>query len=234
METSTRPPWAKKYLRFAAWSQEEFRNLLCGLPPHPLDDTPLPADRPVPTRKEVSDAYVRDEIRRVDADRHMRDAILAGDLKVLEPPDERLLAKIRTDLAPEELAVLRRAVAHDRTCNKAYRVAPDTAVRWAVRRPELFPDFPFNQGDLQVLPGSEASEGSASDELKQHRRSLMRRALRARGYTTQAAFSRKHPEITSDILRAVVNGDSRRAGVAVWTPKVLALLDIAPTDWGGT
>ena len=67
MDTSTRPPWANEYLRFAGWSQDEFRNLLCGLPP---DDTPRPSDTALQTRKEIADTFVREEVRRVDADRH--------------------------------------------------------------------------------------------------------------------------------------------------------------------
>jgi CTP:molybdopterin cytidylyltransferase MocA len=70
-------------------------------------------------RPVAAGAFVREELRRVDADRHIRDAILAGELKVLEPPDERLLAKIKADLTPEEFEALRRAVAHDRSCSKA-------------------------------------------------------------------------------------------------------------------
>jgi len=53
MEMRTRPPWADQYLRWGAWTQDEFRNLLCGLPTHPYDDTLLPADMPAPTQKEI-------------------------------------------------------------------------------------------------------------------------------------------------------------------------------------
>jgi len=229
METRTRPPWADKYLRWDAWTQDEFRNLLCGLPPHPHDDTPLPADMPAPTQKEIVAAYEREEPRRVKADRHIRDAISAGRLKVLEPPDERLLAKIKADLAPEELEALRRAITHDRICEKSYRVAPDAVIRWAASRRDLFPDFPFNIDDLR--PAGGLSSGPASPELKDHRRRLIKQTL---GHKSQADFCREHKDagLTADILRAVVAGDSRRADLAHWTPKLLTLLgSIAEDDW---
>lgn len=248
---TTRPPWADKYLLFSAWTQDELRNLLCGLPPHPPDDAPL--DPSVPTRpgpadavdreetprkavemawrqrQKTADAYVRDEARRVDADRHIHDAILAGDLKVLEPPDERLLAKIKADLVPEEWEALKRALAHHRTCNKAYRFERDAAIRWAAPRRDLFPDFPFNIADLRPAGGG-LSSGPASPELKGHRRRLIKQAL---GDKSQADFCREHKDagLTTDILRAVVNGDARRADVASWTPKVLTLLSISKEDW---
>lgn len=220
----TPPSWAAEYLRFAAWTQDEFRNLLCGLPPVP------PKDAVARTPKEIADAFARDEIRRAAADRHVRDAIVAGHLKVLDPPDERLLAKITPHVTLEELETLRRAVAHDRSCSKAYRVAPDAAIRWAASRRDLFPDFPFTLGHLKSA-SNVPSSGVVLPDLKEHRQLLVRRALKKLGVTTRAAFCRAHEEITPDILRAVVNGDSRRADVVSWTPKVLALLSIAEEDW---
>lgn len=157
----TPPAWAAKYLLFAAWTADEFRNLLCGLPPHPSDDTPLPADAPVPTREEANDKFVREELRRMAADRHIRDAVAVSDLKVLEPPDEQLLAKIKADLSQKEVEALRRAIAHERTCSKSYRVARDEAIRWAASHRNLFPDFPFDESDL---PRSASVGGPASVE----------------------------------------------------------------------
>ena len=231
METRKRPGWTEKYLRFAAWTQDEFRNLLCGLPPHPLDDTPLPADTPVPTRKEVADSFMREELRREDADRHIQDAIVAGHLN-MQPPDERLLAKIKADLTPEEFEALRRAVAHDRSCSKAYRVARDAAIRWAAPRRDLFPDFPFTVEDLRPA-NNVPSSGVVSLELKERRRMLIKLALRERDLSSQIAFCRAHQAegLTVDILRAVVTGDSRRADVAGRTRQVLDLLSITDAAW---
>jgi len=218
--------WATKYLDFAAWTQHELRNLLCGFPPSPSGDIPLPPDTPVPSRTETADKFVAEEMHRVGADRHIQDAILAGDLKVLDPPDEKLLAKISAVLEPDELEALRRALAHHRTCNKAYRVSRDAAVRWAVRRRGLFPAFPFTLDDLQPVTGP------ASVELRDHRRQLVKRALAGK---SQSEFCRAtNGEVTVDVLRAVIAGDSRRADLAKRTPQILELLGIATNDWNAT
>ena len=50
--------WATKYLDFAAWTQDEFRNLLCGFPPNPSEDTPLAPGTPVPSRTQVADKFI--------------------------------------------------------------------------------------------------------------------------------------------------------------------------------
>jgi hypothetical protein len=220
----TPPAWTAAYQQFAAWTQDEFRNILCGLPPV------APADAPARTPQKIADDYVRDEVRRVAADRHIQDAILAGELKVLDPPDEQLVEKIKPHLAPAEFEAIKRAITHDRVCSKAYRVATDVAIRWASSRRDLFPDFPFTPGHVQFV-SNVPSNGVVLPDVKEHRQVLVRRALKTLRLTTRAAFCRKHPEITSDILRAVVNGDSRRADVALWTPKVLALLGIADREW---
>lgn len=81
----TPPACSTEYLQFVAWTQDELRNLLCGLSPVSLIDTPARS------RQQINDDFVRDEVCRVAVDRHIRDAILSGHLKVLEPPDERLL-----------------------------------------------------------------------------------------------------------------------------------------------
>lgn len=191
--------WATKYLDFAAWTQDEFRNLLCGFPPNPSEDTPLAPGTPVPSRTQVADKFIAEEVHRVNADRHVQDAILAGDLKVLDPPDEKLLAKVSAVVDPDELEAIRRALAHHRTCNKAYRVSRDAAVRWAVRRRELFPAFPFTLDDLHPVTGL------ASIELKDHRRRLVKRALAGQ---SQSEFCRATGgDVTVDVLRAVIAGD---------------------------
>lgn len=133
-------------------------------PPQPSEDTPFPADAPLPTRKEQTDKFVREELRRVVADRHIRDAVDFGDLKALEPPDEQLLAKIKTDLTPHEVEALRRAIFHERSCSKSYRVARNEAIRWAASQRELFPDFPF-PFDGNDLPPSAAGESVAADTI---------------------------------------------------------------------
>ena len=142
MGKRAKPRWADDYLRFAAWTADEFRNLLCGLPPVE------PQDAPALTRERRNAAYVRDEKRRLIADRHVRDADAVGDLKLLEPPDEQLLEKIKSKVSGEQLEGLRRAVVHERTCDKTYRVGRDAAIRWAATRQDLFPNFPFSREDI--------------------------------------------------------------------------------------
>jgi hypothetical protein len=145
MSVADRPAWAAKYLAYSAWTHDEFRNLLCGLPPHPHTDTPLADEDPVPSRQQANDAFVRDELLRTEADRHMRDAIAAGGLKVLGPIDDAIIEKVSPHLTPEEVQTLRHALTHDRACAKTYVVSPEVAVRWAERRPQLFPRFPFRR-----------------------------------------------------------------------------------------
>jgi hypothetical protein len=216
------PAWAAEYRQFAVWTHDELRNLLCGLPPV------APADALAPTRQQIADDYVRDELRRVAADRHVRDAVLAGHLKVLEPPDERLLEKIKLHLTPEEFEAVRRALAHDRTCAKAYRVAPEAAIRWAASHPDWFPDFPFPAGDRQPPSEIRAFRAGVSKELKAHRRALIRQVLNARD-VTQKEFLKQH-DLNEGTLRGMVNGDRRRCGPATES-RVLKLLDITERDW---
>ncbi len=155
---SAAPEWAAAYLRFAAWTQDEFRNLLCGLPPVP------PAHPPERTRQEINDGFVRDELRRIEADRHVRDAVLAGHLKHRELPSERLLEKITPHVTVEESETLRSAIAHDLACNRAYRFQTGPAITWAVSRRDVFPDFPFTLEDLSRVPAAPAS--STANEME--------------------------------------------------------------------
>jgi hypothetical protein len=207
MSAESRPPWAKRYLAFDAWTQHELRNLLCGFPPQPPDDTPIPATERVPTREENAARYMREEPQRVDADRHIRDAVIAGQLKVLDPADERLLSKL-TALAPHELDVLRRAIAHERACAKSYVVAPKEAIRWATRSRALFPRFPFSRADLV----DSTPEGTSPDErktLREHRSRLVTVALQTKGLS-RSKFC-QNAGISPDKLRAVINADPERA-----------------------
>jgi hypothetical protein len=212
-------------LRFATWTQDEFRNLLCGLPPRPLDDTPLPDDMPVPTRQQTDAAFVANERRRLDADRHIQDAILAGHLKVLYPPDERLVEKIAPYVTPEELVGLTRAVALERSVAKAYRVAPDVAIRWAASRRDLFPDFAFD--DPKPLGGPSNAAG-ISKALKAHRRIVMRQALERLG-VERTEFFKQH-KIGEGTIRGFINGERRRCGRAK-EELLLKLLGITEREW---
>src|SRR5690606_35481959 len=87
MSTRMRPAWTDRYLRYDAWTQDELRNLLCGLPPNPAVDTPLAQSEPVPSRQEVNDRFVREELLRIEADRHIRDGVASGRLRALAPGD---------------------------------------------------------------------------------------------------------------------------------------------------
>lgn len=153
---SAPPEWAAAYLRFDAWTQDEFRNLLCGLPPVQPDNPPARTRKQVKRtrtqineiRKQINDDYVRNELRRLDADRHIRDAIVSGHLREHEPPTEALLEKIRAHVAPNDLEMIRHAIAHDRVCAKTYRFPTGPAIAWAVSRRDVFPDFPFTLEDL--------------------------------------------------------------------------------------
>jgi hypothetical protein len=224
----TPPAGSAEYRTFAAWTHDEFRNLLCGLPPVP------PKDAPARTRQQIADDYVRDELRRVAADRHVRDAILAGHLKTLDPPDDRLLEKITPHVTSEELEALRRAVVHERSCSKAYRFAPDAASRWGASHTDWFPDFPFPADALRPPSGDTRPPNAVvTEQLKDRRNTLIKQALRERGVKNKTEFCRTHKElgITPDILRGVVNGDSSRVQVAHWTPMILNLLGIGEAAW---
>jgi hypothetical protein len=171
---------------------------------------------------------VRDEIRRVEADRHIRDGVSAGHLKTLMRAEEQLLTKAAGALAPEEVEALRRALAHERVCAKTYLVTPKAAILWAVRRIDLFPRFPFGPADLSADGWAEAPEDAPRTQ-KERRAQFVDEALRHRNLS-KAEFCRT-AGLTVDILRAVVNADGRRADLAKWTPKVLRLLDIPIERW---
>lgn len=224
MEKPARPAWAHGYLRFAAWTQDEFRNLLCGIPPRP------PEDAPIQTREQINADYVRNELRRVDADRHIQDAVLTGQLKVLEPTDQRLLEKVTPHLDSAELEALRRALAHHHACEKAFRVSRDAAIKWATFRRDLFPAFPFSLDDLN-FSSDLGPDGPAQDSLKEHRQRLVKKALAARGFATKKAFYGEHKDLTSDVLRGVINSDHRRTNLEFWTPKVLEALGLTQEEW---
>lgn len=230
MSTRARPAWTDKYLRYDAWTQNELRNLLCGLPPNPASDTPIAPDAPLPSRQEINDRFVREELLRVEVDRYIRDGVTAGRLRVLTPPDEGLLAKLASSLTPDEVHALRRALAHERACSKSYLVAPETAIRWAGQRTELFPAFPFEPADL-VPARRTGGTAAAPSTLKEHRQQLVDVAIRSQRMT-KTEFCRKHG-LTMDILRGVVAADERRADLERWTPKVLNLLGISAETWDG-
>jgi len=220
--TRKTPLWAREYLAFSAWSADELRNLLCGLPPV------QPIDAPPRTREETNDAFVRDELKRVAADRHIRDAIATGYLKIVEPPDDGLLEKIRPIVNPEELQRLIRAVAHERTCSKSYRVDREAAIRWAASRRDVFPDFPFTTDDVRPLANASALDGGPAERLKSHRSALVRQALRNLDLG-KAEFCRAH-DISTDTLRGMVNGDTDRYGQEKKIT-VLGLLNISEVEW---
>lgn len=226
---STRTPqaWAPRYWRFKHLTQNEARNLLCGLPPDPPNDTPVENSRPR-TPKTIADDYVRDELRRVTADRHMRDAIRAGELKALEPPDERLLETLKPHLRPEEVERVAHALAHDASCSQAYVVASSELERWTRSRPDLFPDCPLPPNDLPALNRIPARDAAVSDELKKHRRALVRGALEARS-VNQKEFCHDNG-IGPDTLRVIVIGDRKR-----YAPpreeQLLKLLGLTRDEW---
>ena len=226
-----RPAWAAEYRTFDAWTQDEFRNLLCGLAPV------RPQDAPVRAQKEAADAFVRDELCRVAADRRIRDAIIAGNLTVLDPPDDRLLEKIRPHVTSEELEALRRTVAHDRSCAKAYRVAPDVAIRWATSRPDLFPDFLFAVEDLAGAEanGRPANPAGKTAESKSrtsgvnaapphpafpNRAAWLRAELDARNWTVHDLATRNGP--TWKTGRKILEGQVVRETAVVRTARALS------------
>jgi hypothetical protein len=136
----------------------------------------------------------------------VRDAILVGELAVVEPPDDRLLEKIREVLSPDELESVKRAIAHDRTCTQSYKVGRDVAIRWASNRRHLFPNFPFSSADL---PGGGEPLGERPTEaLIEHRRMLVNQSLENMALTREAFCKRLG--ISLDALRGIINGDQKR------------------------
>lgn len=219
--TRKRPVWAVEYLAFSAWSADELRNLICGLPPvQPIDEPPR-------TREQINEAFVRDESKRVAADRHIRDAIATGHLRVIEPPDDELVEKIRAVVNREELQRLIRAVAHDQTCSKSYRVDREAAIRWAASRREVFPDFPFTVDDVRPA-NSLALDAGRAGRLKAHRRALVHQARKRLDQTT-TEFCKTHG-ISTDTLRGIVNDEKHRFGEATKV-RVLSLLNISEVEW---
>jgi hypothetical protein len=223
--TPIQPQWTHRYRAYAAWTFDELRNLVCGLPPNPASDLAIALTTAPPTRQEVADAFVRDELKRVAADRHIRDAIFARQLVVLEPVDDRLLEKLKDHLTDSEIESLRRAIVHERSCSKAYHVATEVAIRWGASHRGLFPEFPYTVADLR-LPAPPIT--AATPDRTSRRSALVKAALRGK---TKKDFCRENG-LSPDILRAVIAGDPARADVEHWTPDVLKLLNISPEDWG--
>lgn len=219
------PAWAREYLTFQAWTAHELRSLVCGVPPkQPLDEAPR-------TREETNEAYVRAELNRVAAHRHIRDAIATGQLRIVEPPDEALIKKIRRSVTPEELQQLIRAIAHDRTCEQSYRVERDEAIQWARSRRDVFPDFPFLiEAGQPSAAAHRADDVAGPERLKAHRNELVRQAL-IRLDLKKGEFCRQK-SISPDTLRGMINGEVRRFGQDK-NLLVLKLLGISAAEWDG-
>jgi hypothetical protein len=135
-----RPDWANEYLQFRAWSQGEFLNLLCGFPPISAEDT-----EPPPRARLLEEAKHRNRV-----ERHVRDAIRAGDL-IVEPSitTQTLLDKITPHLTDAAmLSDVNRAVVAAKLYSEAYHIQVTRAVRWAAAKKELFPGFPFTLEDI--------------------------------------------------------------------------------------
>lgn len=95
--------------------------------------------------------------------------------------------------------------------------------------PELTPK-PTGPASTDSLSGERPSHiGAVPAALKDRRRMLVTRALRRMGVKREV-FCRTN-RISTDVLRAVINGERRRANVARWTPKILSLLGITEDDW---
>lgn len=216
------PAWAREYLTFQAWTADELRSLLCGVPPkQPIDEAPR-------SREETNEAYVRAELKRVAADRHIRDAIATGLLKIIEPPDDSVIEKIRTVVTAEELQRLIRALAHERTCSKSYRVEREAAIRWARSQPDLFPDFPFTANEVGPSVGAAMKNDPLAQRLKAHRRALVRRALNSTDSKLKE-FCQDH-DISTATVGGMINGDTSRYGDEK-KKRVLSLLKISDIEW---
>jgi hypothetical protein len=224
--------WAARYWRFKSLSHDEARNLLCGLAPDPGNDLPPRVltrigDEPDAKYWErvhqmAATEYRRDEVCRVDADRYIEDWVRAGELDFLEPPNAGILEKIKRVLTAGEFEAVARMVEHYEICSKAVRYATDQLIRAARAHRALVPNCP--------LPPDQP--GGITDDLKERRRVLVRRALKRKSQN-QNQFCQEN-KITPDILRGVINSDSRRVDLATWTPTILSLLEIDETDWNAT
>jgi hypothetical protein len=173
-------------------------------------------------RKQIADDSARDELRRVDADRYIEDWVRGGQLHILEPPNTRILQKVKRILTDEEFGIVTRSVEDHLSYSKAGRYATDELIRVARSHPHLVPDCP--------LPADDLRSTRITEELKEHRRVLVKRALKGK---SQSRFCQENKArgITPDILRGVINGDSRRIDLATWTQTILDLLGIPEKDW---
>lgn len=222
VEPRRKPKWAMPYLQLTAWTQDELRNLLCGFSPvSPWGGKPIPDEI-----KESTRLYMEVESRRLDADRHVRDAVLVGELAVVEPPDDRLLEKIREVLSVAELDAVKRALAHERVCKQSYKVDRDVAIRWASSRRQLFPDFPFSSADLPG--GGQSLNEKPTRDLIDHRRMLLEQCLENEGITREAFC--KGLGISKDALRGIVNGDRKRYAEDT-EQRVLKRLSVTRSQW---
>jgi hypothetical protein len=100
-------------------------------------------------RRALNDRWAREEVRRMDADRHIFDAIADGRLKVIAPSIDQLLAKLEdVKLTSDEREFLRRAIARERSrSDEPYRIKPEDLIIWATPLRNVFPDFVlFDEG----------------------------------------------------------------------------------------
>jgi hypothetical protein len=120
--------------------------------------------------------------------------------------------------------------------------SPAVASAWAVKEfPDTFalremvarasqqsaPAPTIPERELPPKPAGPAPDPSLA--LTDQRRMLVTKALRRMGVTREE-FLRTN-EISTDVLRGVINGDGRRVNLLRWTPKILSLLDITTDDW---
>ena len=168
MRKRARPKWATEYLQRPAWTQRDFLNLLCGLPPSrstpSFPDPQKDRARFDKARRRFVNLGVRDEKARAAADQHVKLAILAGELEILPSlSDKKLLDDIRPHVGKRRLAEIHRAVATANLYGDAYYVARAAAIRWAVAT-GLFPNFPFSLEDIGESDGHPAE---ATDRRQQ-------------------------------------------------------------------
>jgi len=164
----TQPPaWAEKYRQFTYLVHSEVRNLLCGFPPHPHEDDP----DTVPDRRAHADLWVRDEVRRVQADRHIFDAIADETLTVLARSTDQLLAKLdEAKLTSDERQFLKRAILRERSSSdEPYRIKPAELIRWATPLRKVFPDFALFDEALPLAEVTESTEKTADERAKWNR-----------------------------------------------------------------
>lgn len=148
MATQSRPQWHREYLWRELWTERQLLDVLCGRDP----------DAAAESHDEA--------IRRAEDHERARDnvdvAIRAGDL-VVEWTRVEAIERAIEAVDPALAQAVRRAAIPMQIYGRGYYVRPLSAIRWATKTPERFPECPFTADDVAALVARLVEHGGAAE-----------------------------------------------------------------------